>query len=278
MSLIDDCFTSLRRNGARALIPFVTAGDPNLKVTAEVLQLLDRCGASLGEVGVPYSDPIADGPVIQASYQRALEKKIRLDDIFQMTRSLRGSIKMPLVTMVSYAIIHRRGIDAYLDAAIEAGISGAIVPDLLLEEADAIATRCQARDFNLIQLVTPTTPRERQLKIAERSSGFLYFVSVTGITGERRELAPQLLENVAWLRERTPLPICIGFGISQPEHVRQVAQVADGVIVGSALVRRIAALDNGSQTNQAGHRASHGSHESIGSIETYVREMIAALT
>ena len=148
---------------------------------------------------------------------------------------------MPLVTMVSYAIIHRVGLDKYVDQAKAAGYAGAIVPDLLVEEADAMSKVCNKADFSLIQLVTPTTPRERQVRIAESSSGFLYYVSVTGITGERNELPTDLVDNVAWLREQTELPICIGFGISGPETAAKLAPVADGLIVGSAIVRRVAA-------------------------------------
>jgi tryptophan synthase alpha chain len=153
-------------------------------------------------------------------------------------------IAMPLVTMVSYAIIYRVGLQRYVDLAKEAGYAGAIVPDLLVEESDQLAAACRAADFSLVQLVTPTTPRERQVRIAESSSGFLYYVSVTGITGERTELPADLTDNVAWLREQTPLPICIGFGISGPETAARLAPVADGLIVGSAMVRRVAESGN----------------------------------
>jgi tryptophan synthase alpha chain len=242
MSAIDQLFVQLRKERRKALIPFITAGDPDLQTTAELLPVLAQAGGSLLEIGIPYSDPIADGPVIQASYQRALERGVRLSQIFEAVARGRGQVSPPLVTMVSYAIVHRRGIESYLQAAADAGISGLIVPDLLVDEAAGLADACQARDISLIQLVTPTTPRDRQLRIAETTTGFLYYVSVTGITGERRDLPPELTANVAWLRQQTDLPICIGFGISQPEHVTQLAPVADGVIVGSALVRRIAEL------------------------------------
>jgi tryptophan synthase alpha chain len=148
---------------------------------------------------------------------------------------------MPLVTMVSYAIIFRHGLKQFVEEAQAAGASGAIVPDLLVEESDELAALCRAADFGLIQLVTPTTPRERALRIVRASSGFLYYVSVTGITGERTELPASLIDNVRWLKQNSDLPICIGFGISQPEHVKLLAPVADGLIVGSAIVRRIAA-------------------------------------
>ena len=241
MSAIDKLFTELRREGRKAFIPFVTAGDPDLDFTRDVLRELDSRGAHLCEVGIPYSDPIADGPVIQASYTRALQKGIQLADILRMAGEVTAGARAPLVTMVSYAIVHRHGLRQYVAAARQAGIAGAIVPDLLIEESDELSAICRAEDFSLIHLVTPTTPRERAVRIAESSTGFLYYVSVTGITGERSNLPVQLVDNVNWLREQTDLPICIGFGISQPEHVRQLAPVADGLIVGSALVRRMAA-------------------------------------
>jgi tryptophan synthase alpha chain len=240
MSRIDQLFADLRRQQRKALMPFVTAGDPDLAFTADVIRELDRCGATMCEVGIPYSDPIADGPVIQASYTRALAHKIKLPAIFEMLRGVSGQVKMPLVTMVSYAIVYRFGLAKYVADAQAAGVCGAIVPDLLVEEADELAAICRKADFSLIQLVTPTTPRERAVRIARSSTGFLYYVSVTGITGERTELPASLLDNVAWLRTQTDLPICIGFGISQPEHVQRLAPVADGLIVGSAIVRRVA--------------------------------------
>ncbi len=221
-------------------MPFVTAGDPDLAFTADVIRELDRRGATMCEVGIPYSDPIADGPVIQASYTRALAHKIKVPAILDMLRGVSSQIKMPLVTMVSYAIVYRYGLKKYVADAQQAGVVGAIVPDLLAEEADELAGVCKAADFSLIQLVTPTTPRERAVRIAKASTGFLYYVSVTGITGERTQLPPSLVENVGWLRTQTDLPICIGFGISQPQHVKLLAPVADGLIVGSAIVRRVA--------------------------------------
>jgi tryptophan synthase alpha chain len=241
MSAVDQLFARLKTEKRKAFMPFVTAGDPDLAFTAAVIRELAQRGCDMCEVGIPYSDPIADGPVIQASYTRALEKKVKLAQILGMLAGVTTDVTAPLVTMVSYAIIYRHGLARYVADAKAAGVAGAIVPDLLVEEADELARICRREDFSLIQLVTPTTPRERAVRIANASSGFLYYVSVTGITGERSELPPQLLENVSWLREQTPLPICVGFGISQPEHVKLLAPVADGLIVGSAIVRRIAA-------------------------------------
>ena len=198
-------------------------------------------GAHLVEVGIPYSDPIADGPVIAASYHRALERGVKVGHIFQTLRTLRaeGSGRInetPLVAMVSYAIIHRLGTDRFLNDAATAGLDGLIVPDLPVEESAGLMEKATARGLKLIQLITPTTPRERAVQIARSTTGFVYYVSVAGITGERQSIPAELVETVGWLRTQTDLPICIGFGISGPDQVRQLAPVADGLIVGSAIV------------------------------------------
>jgi tryptophan synthase alpha chain len=239
MSAIDTLFQDLRRTGRKAFMPFITAGYPDLEFTAALLRELAQRGASLCELGIPYSDPIADGPVIQASYTQALEQNIKLRDILAMLGRETPTLPMPVVTMVSYSIVYRHGAEAYVAEAKGAGAAGAIVPDLPVEEAAGLAEICRRQDFSLIQLVTPTTPRPRAARIVASTTGFIYYVSVTGITGERRELPPDIIDNVSWLRGQTELPICIGFGISRPEHVRTLAPVADGLIVGSAIVRRI---------------------------------------
>jgi tryptophan synthase alpha chain len=238
MNPIDALFQRLRSQGRKAFMPFLTAGDPDLASTAQLARTLADRGADLLEIGFPYSDPIADGPVIQASYTRALERGVHVEDIFDAVRNF-GVPDTPLVAMLSYSLIHRRGAQAFLERAATAGFRGAIVPDLPVEESETLSRLAAQRDFKLIQLVTPTTPRERARAIAQRSSGFLYCVSVTGITGERDRLPPELLEQLAWLRSQTKLPLCVGFGISRPEHVRMVREVADGVIVGSAFVRHL---------------------------------------
>ena len=249
MSAIDKLFSELQRDGRQAFMPFITAGDPRLDFTEKLLLALDAAGCQLVEIGIPYSDPIADGPVIQASYTRALKGGIRLQEIFTMLKRVTPLIKMPVVTMVSYAIIFRTGIDEYLRQAIDAGVAGAIVPDLPVDESAEMAAKCRALDFSLIQLITPTTPRTRALEIAQQTSGFIYYVSVTGITGERTELPVELVENIGWLKQQTKLPICVGFGISQPEHIQRLKPVADGFIVGSAIVKRIAATAEGASEN-----------------------------
>jgi tryptophan synthase alpha chain len=265
MSAIDQLFAALRTQKRKALMPFITAGDPDLDFTRDLLVELAAQGASLCELGVPYSDPIADGPVIQASYTRALAKHIKLHDILSMLGKTTPQLSIPVVTMVSYAIIYRHGLAQYVADAQKSGVTGAIVPDLPVEEAAEFAAICRKSDFSLIQLVTPTTPRDRALRIAEQTTGFLYYVSVTGITGERTQLPSDLLENVAWLRGQTPLPICIGFGISTTEHVKLLAPVADGLIVGSAVVRRLADVE------------TKGRAATVKDVGAYVRTLVAAL-
>ncbi len=264
MSAIDIQFNKLRQQDRKAFIPFVTGGDPSLPFMQKILQRLDRLGCSIGEIGIPYSDPIADGPIIQASYQRALDKKIKLDQIFKSTAEIAPQLKMPLACMVSYAIIHRRGPERFIADAQAAGFSGAIVPDILVEESGSLATACKKADFSLIQLITPTTTDQRAIRIAESSSGFIYFVAVTGITGERAKMQDGLVDRVGWLRERTELPICIGFGISRPEHIRHLAPVADGLIVGSAIVRQL----QSAETDES---------DAIEKADALVRSLLAAL-
>jgi len=265
MSAIDDLFSEYRTTGRKAFMPFITAGDPDLHFTADVLRLLNRHGASLIELGIPYSDPIADGPVIQASYTRALARKVRLGQIFEMLGEVHGDLAAPVVTMVSYAIVYRHGTERYVVDAKAAGAAGAIVPDLPAEESADLSEICRREDFSLIQLITPTTPRERALRIIEQTTGFIYYVSVAGITGERKELPPEIADNVAWLREQSDLPVCIGFGISTPEHVKKLAPVADGLIVGSAIVRRMAQDEQRPRS------------EMLEEIGEYVDSLVAAL-
>ncbi len=265
MSAIDDVFRKLRQQKRKALMPFLTAGDPDLEFTTLALAEMIRRGANLCELGIPYSDPIADGPVIQASYTRSLERKIKLAQIFASLTAARQKLAAPVVSMVSYAIVLRHGPAAYVRDAKTAGMSGMIVPDLPADESEELSRICKGEDFSLVQLVAPTTPRERVLRIAATSTGFLYYVSVTGITGERTELPQELIDNLRWLRGETDLPICVGFGISKPEHVRTLAPVADGLIVGSAVVRRIA------------EAATRPREQVLAELGDYVASLVSAL-
>jgi tryptophan synthase alpha chain len=243
MNPIDRLFQDLRSARRKAFMPFLTAGDPDLAATETLLNELVAREADLIELGFPYSDPIADGPVIQASYTRALTKGVKLDAIFEfVSRWTQAHAGFPLVAMVSYSIIHRLSLERFVERARTTGLSGLIVPDLPVEESQPLAELAAKNDLKLIQLITPTTPRERAVRIAKESTGFIYYVSVTGITGAREQLPPELKEQLAWLRTQTDLPICVGFGISKPEHVKMLKDVADGIIVGSALVRKLEQL------------------------------------
>ncbi len=242
MSRIDDTFEKLRRAGSGAFMPFVTAGDPSLESTAAVIEGLGNAGCHLCEIGFPFSDPIADGPVIQASYTRALDAGVRVQGIFEMVRSVSSRVTMPLVGMVSYTIVFRIGLEEFPRMAADAGLAGLIVPDLPSHESAGLAKSCREQGLDLIQLITPTTSRERALQICDNASGFIYYVSVAGVTGERRALPKELAESLRWLKSQTRLPICVGFGIGEPGQAAELRGVADGVIVGSAIVRRMEAL------------------------------------
>ena len=264
VSVLADVFTTLRTHGRAALAPFVTAGDPDMETTLSVLESLDRAGASLCELGVPYSDPIADGPVIQSSYTRALAAGFTLERLFELSRQATQRVKMPILAMASYSLIYRRGIDRFVADAKAAGLTGFVVPDLPIEESDQLDAACRQAGLALVRLVTPTTPPERAEAIARKSTGFLYCVSVAGVTGARTDLPAGLIERVEWLRTKTDVPILVGFGISSPEQARAVAAVADGVIVGSAVVRHLAEA-----ANQPREAFLHG-------LEGYVGDLVAA--
>jgi tryptophan synthase alpha chain len=264
VSVLADVFTTLKTQGRAALAPFVTAGDPDMETTLAVLESLDRAGASLCELGVPYSDPIADGPVIQSSYTRALAAGFTLERLFELSRQATQRVKMPILAMASYSLIYRRGIDRFVADAKVAGLTGFVVPDLPIEESDQLDVACRQAGLALVRLVTPTTPPERAEAIARKSTGFLYCVSVAGVTGARTDLPAGLIERVNWLRTKTDVPILVGFGISSPEQAHAVAQVADGVIVGSAVVRHLAEA-----ANQPREAFLHG-------LEGYVGDLVAA--
>ena len=241
MHPVDALFARLRADGRKAFMPFLTAGDPDIATTAALLPEVAAAGADLIEIGFPFSDPIADGPVIQASYTRALDRGLKIAEVFAAVRQVTSApgFTTPVVGMVSYSLVHRRGPEAFVAEARSAGLSGLIVPDLVADEADALADVCRQADCKLILLVTPTTTPERAAKIVRLCTGFVYCVSVVGITGEREVLPVQLKNQIARLRTMTDLPLCVGFGVSRPEHVRHLKDMADGVIVGSALIKKL---------------------------------------
>jgi len=259
-------FAANRAAGRKALAPFVTAGDPDAATSVAVLEAIDRAGASLCELGVPYSDPIADGPVIQSSYTRALGAGITLEGMFGIAREASARVQMPILAMASYSLIFRRGIERFVADATAAGLAGFVVPDLPLEESDELDAACRTAGLALVRLVTPTTPPDRAEQIARRSTGFLYCVSVAGVTGARTELPPGLIERIEWLRTKTDVPILVGFGISGPDQVRAVVAVADGVIVGSALVRQVAEL------------ASQPREQLVAGVERFIEPLATAVS
>jgi len=238
-------FAELRAQNRMAFMPFVTAGDPDVRTTAALIRELDARGVDLIEIGFPYSDPIADGPVIQASYTRALQRGVHVDDIFAAVQSVAvgdDAVSCPLVAMVAFAIIFRYGPQKFLQRAKDAGFAGLIVPDLPGDEAAEFFAASQEAGLDLIQLVAPTTPPGRVERILSHCSGFVYCVSVAGTTGVRDELPQALRGQLSALRDKTDLPLAVGFGISKPEQIDALRGAADGVIVGSAIVRQVESI------------------------------------
>lgn len=244
-----------------AFMPFITAGDPDLATTQKLIRELAARDVDLIEIGFPYSDPIADGPVIQASYTRALAKHLHVSEIFRAVRELtqsevkergrqgEGETKRaremalpPLVAMVAYAIIFRMGPERFVREARDAGFSGLIVPDLPADEAGELAAIVRNHGLNLVELIAPTTTPERTKRILQTASGFIYCISVAGITGVRDQLPPELKQQLQWLKTQTKLPLAVGFGISRADQVESLRSLADGVIVGSAIVRHVTAI------------------------------------
>jgi tryptophan synthase alpha chain len=245
-SRIADVFAARQKQQQMAFMPFLTAGDPDLAMTARLVEELSKAGADLIEIGFPYSDPIADGPVIQASYTRALGNKLQIPAIFSTLKPVAQKIKTPLVAMVSYAIIFRIGTLEFVRQAADAGFAGLIVPDLPGDEADEFQQLVTRNNMDLIQLIAPTTPPARSSRILKNASGFVYCIAVSGTTGARAELAPQLADMLKTLRTQTKLPLAVGFGLSRPDQVEQLRGLADGAIVGSAIVKHLDELSGDS--------------------------------
>ncbi|MCR4290780.1 MAG: tryptophan synthase subunit alpha, partial [Candidatus Scalindua sp.] len=205
----------------------------------ELILEFDRRGADMIELGVPYSDPIADGPVIQSSYYRALSSGIKLADILELVRDVRKKSEIPIVSMVSQSILFKYGCKEFVKNAVNAGLDGATIPDLPIEEAEEIIEAGKMKDFKVACFIAPTTTDDRVDLIVRKSQGFLYYISVVGITGSKNELAEELTNNIRKIKKATSLPVALGFGISTPEQARTAGKIADGVIVGSAIVREI---------------------------------------
>ncbi len=239
MSRLDTTFETLRARGERALVAYVTAGDPSLADTGRLVIEAARRGADVIELGVPFSDPLADGPVIQRAGARALAAGVSLRRILELVASVRAEVAVPLVLFTYYNPVLAFGLKAFARTAVDAGVDGVIVPDLPPEEADPLAAEAEPAGLDLAFLVAPTSTPPRIRMIARRSRGFIYLVSLTGVTGERSELPKDLETQVRALRLVTTKPICVGFGISHPDQVAAVGRLADGVVVGSAIVRKV---------------------------------------
>ena len=246
-------------------MPYLTAGDPSVQATGRMLGAVQAAGASICEIGIPFSDPIADGPVIQASMTYALDHGVRVGQIFETVSRVRPSLEIGLVAMVSYSIVHRLGLKRFIGDAKDAGFDGFIFPDLPLEASGPAREACAEAGTILSMLIAPTTPDDRAERIAKASSGFVYVVARSGITGEQNELPPELPARLKRLRGVTDLPMTVGFGISNSDHVRQVVSVADAVIVGSGMMRRI------------GEARDKGEDEAVAVVRSYTEELATGL-
>ncbi|PLX99777.1 MAG: tryptophan synthase subunit alpha [Desulfuromonas sp.] len=238
-SRIENTFAALQQRGEKALIPFITAGDPNLAVTADLILTLERGGADLIELGIPFSDPMADGPTIQAASERALAGGTTLEKVLALVAEVRKTSQIPLVLMGYYNPVFRYGVERFAKAASAAGVDALLLVDLPPEEAGEISAVMDEAGLALITLLAPTTPPERMQKLAAAAQGYLYYVSMTGVTGAQKITPESIRDAVEELKSYSAVPVGVGFGISTVDDARAVAAFADGVVVGSALVKII---------------------------------------
>ncbi|MDJ1017014.1 MAG: tryptophan synthase subunit alpha [Paracoccaceae bacterium] len=240
MTRIDAKFAKLRADGQKAFVAYIMAGDPDTATSLEIMKGLPSAGVDIIELGMPFTDPMADGPTIQLSGQRALEGGQTLQKTLDMARAFReGDSETPIVMMGYYNPIYSRGVDRFLADAVDAGIDGLIIVDLPPEEDDELCIPAQAAGLNFIRLATPTTDDRRLPKVLQNTSGFVYYVSITGITGAANAIASDVGPEVSRIKAATDLPVVVGFGIKTPEGAAGIARVADGAVVGSAIVERI---------------------------------------
>lgn len=273
-------FADARAAGRKLLCPFLTAGYPSLPATVALLEAIQHAaepadshggggvvGGGIGcvELGFPFSDPVADGPTIQASFTHALARGASVQGIFDAVAQARArGVTLPILAMVSFSIIFKWGTGHFAQVCQQAGIDGVVLPDLPLEEAPAVVAALRQAGLSSTLLIAPGTPPARRAQIAHLCDGFVYYLSVAGITGERQELPPDIAANVAAIRQLTSAPVCVGFGISTPAHVRQVVQIADGAIVGSALIRQITEKKDAPLPELAVHVAAFVRHLATG--------------
>ncbi|ASS75431.1 tryptophan synthase subunit alpha [Tumebacillus algifaecis] len=250
MTRIADTFRRLQETGEKAFMPFLTAGDPNLAITEEVIVELDKIGADIIEIGIPYSDPLADGPTIQAGSLRSLSSGTRMPDVFELVRRVRPKVRASLVLFTYANPVFQWGVHDFFQTAKEVGANGVIIPDLPLEESEEALAAGLATGVDLIPLVAPTS-QERIAKIVAQGQGFIYCVAALGVTGVRENLDADLSSYVASVKKHTALPVAVGFGVGKPEHAAIIGQFADGVVVGSAIVKKTAAIADALQAGDA---------------------------
>ena len=254
LSKIEVKFLELKNNNKLALMPFIMAGDPTLETTSEILLRLQEEGADLIELGIPYSDPLADGPIIQLSASRALKSGTTPKKVLKLLRSLKGKLNIPVILFTYFNPLLSFGFEEFCEMASTSGVSGLIIPDLPLEEAYKFSKVVATFSMDLILLVAPTTPSERMKIISKNTRGFTYLVSVTGVTGERSKMENRVENLIIKLKEINNNPVAVGFGISHPEHVLKVRDWgADGVIIGSAFVKRISSSSENDVVNNVGY-------------------------
>ncbi len=241
---IDDKFVALRRERRKALVPYLTAGFPSPEWTLAILELLADQGADIIELGVPFSDPIADGPTIQAACKVALDNGTTLPWVLETLERFRSRHDVPVVLFGAMNPFHRYGLDRFAADARRAGADGVLIPDVPLEETPFVRPALEAQGLHLIELIAPTTPLERKKRIVEQASGFLYYISLKGVTGARGGMHLAVEEPIAELRALTSLPVVVGFGIATAEQAAQVSRVADGIVVGSALIDKLASCSS----------------------------------
>jgi len=239
LNRIDKKFRELRKNNKKAFIAFIMAGDPSLGVTKKLIFELSASGTDIIELGVPFSDPIADGPTIQKSSQRGLKSKTTIDSVFGLVKNARLETQTPIVFLIYYNLVFHYGLERFVDSAVSSGVDGVIIPDLPVEESKELCKIAKKKRFSIIHLLAPTSPNDRIKKVASAATGFIYYVSLTGTTGARKKLPKELGENLRNIKKITNIPVCVGFGISTLSQVREVQKFADGAIVGSAIIKII---------------------------------------
>lgn len=238
-SRITGQFRKIRRRNGKAFIPYIMAGDPDIKRTRDLITILENCGADIIELGVPFSDPLADGPTIQKAAQRAREEGVTLGTVIEFVADVRKTSQIPIILMTYYNPIFKYGEDRFAADASSAGVDGVIVPDLPPDEAANLITHARTSGLDTIFLLAPTSTETRIHKVVRASTGFIYYVPITGITGSKLALDVSVESHIRRIRNVTDKPVAVGFGISTPEEAAGISRFADGVIVGSAIVKRV---------------------------------------